>query len=413
MHIAIIGAGAAGCFAAIELRRRAPHCSVTLYERATRPLIKVGLTGGGRCNLSNVALEEVDALSALYPRGERLMKRLLREFGVAETCRWFEAEGVPLTVQEDGCVFPASQEAAQVVRTLTRLMHDTGARLETGKRLTALARVPYNMGEAYELTFADGSCTRADAVLVTTGGAPKSSGLAWLDAVGVERVAPVPSLFALCVEGEELHRLSGTVVPEVTLALCGTKLRATGTLLLTHLGISGPATLRLSAYAARPLAEGGYRAPIAIGWLSSVEEAQHFVRQTAAEHPRQQLASRYPDTFVARLWDYLLRRASLDPARRWGELGTRDANRLVELLTHDRYLVTGRNPYKEEFVTCGGVALTALQPRTLEAKNAPGLYFAGEVLDLDGVTGGYNLQAAWTTGYVAARALAARASSGE
>ncbi len=401
-HIAIIGAGAAGCFAAIELHRRLPEATVTVYESGQRPLAKVAVTGGGRCNLTNT-FAHVRSLAEVYPRGERLMKRLLREFGADATLRWFEGEGVRFVTQPDQCIFPASQDAMEIVRTLTRAMDRAGVRLCCNHRL---AQVRKDEAEVFHLTFTDGTSATADRLLVATGGAPKASGLVWLDALGVERVAPVPSLFSFCVDNAALCALTGCVVEEATAALPGTKFRAAGALLVTHRGVSGPAVLKLSSYAARHLAEQDYHARLSIGWLPSVVAATDFLNSAASDHARKQVASVYPRALNARLWGHLLTRAGVAPDRRWGELSRSEYNRLVETLTNDLYPLSGRNPSREEFVTCGGVALPGVDPRTLQSRACSGLYFAGEVLDVDAITGGFNLQAAWTTGYVAARGLA-------
>jgi hypothetical protein len=400
--IAVIGAGAAGCFAAIEIKRLRPEAEVTVYESGQRPLAKLAVTGGGRCNITNT-FARVRSLAAVYPRGERLMKRLLREFDAEATLRWFEGEGIRFVTQEDQCIFPASQDAMEVVRALTRAMERSGVRLRTGHRLARVEKI----GEEFRLQFMNNTTARADRLLVATGGAPKAGSLAWLDALGVERVAPVPSLFTFLVDDAPLCALTGTVVEEAVAALPGTKFRAEGPLLITHRGLSGPAVLKLSSYAARHLAKAGYHARLAIGWLPSATEAQDFIAEATAEQGRKQVTSFYPRALNARLWSHLLSRAGIAADRRWGEMSRKESNRLVEVLTNDQYTITGRNPSKEEFVTCGGVSLTAVEARTLEARTCLGLFFAGEVLDIDAVTGGFNLQAAWTTGHVAALGMVA------
>jgi hypothetical protein len=406
-HIAIVGAGAAGCFAAIHLKRRLPEAAVTVYESGRRPLAKVAVTGGGRCNLTNT-FAEVRSLAAVYPRGERLMKRLLRVWDAEATCRWFQAEGVRLVTQADQCVFPAAQDAMEVVRALTRAMERSGVRLQCEHRVGAVSRDE----RGFHLAFTHGGTATADLLLVATGGAPKASSLAWLDGLGVERVAPVPSLFTFVVADAELRALTGTVVERATVALPGTKLRADGPLLVTHRGLSGPAVLKLSSYAARLLAERGYEARLSVGWLPTTAEATDFIAEASCEQPRRQVSTFYPRALNARLWGHLLRRAGVADERRWGELSRREANRLVETLTNDLYDIAGRDAAKEEFVTCGGVALTDVDARTLESRSCPGLYLAGEVVDVDAITGGFNLQAAWTMGYVAALAMAERLRAG-
>ena len=401
--IAIIGAGAAGCFAAAELARTAPQAEVHVFERLSRPLAKLLLTGGGRCNLTN-SFAGVRSLEAVYPRGHRLMRRLFHRFDHRAAMAWFEREGVALVVQEDQCVFPRSQQARQVADTLLSLMRRHGVRLHLGHRLEDIC--PAEAG--YQLTFAEQPAPlHFDAVVVTTGGSPRASGLDFLGSLGVERVAPVPSLFSVVVSDAELRALSGTVVEEATVRLSGTKLKAEGALLVTHLGLSGPAMLRLSAHAARYLAERDYRAEVAVNWLGALneEETLSLLSDLARENAGKQLANVWPSALNRRLWLYLLQSLSLRPTERWSSLSPKTLRRLAARLTNHALPVEGRNPFKEEFVTCGGVALSEINAETLEHKRHPALFFAGEVLDVDAVTGGFNLQAAWTMGAVVAQAL--------
>ena len=389
--IAIIGAGAAGCFAAAELARTAPQAEVHVFERLSRPLAKLLLTGGGRCNLTN-SFAGVRSLEAVYPRGHRLMRRLFHRFDHRAAMAWFEREGVALVVQDDQCVFPRSQQARQVADTLLSLMRRHGVRLHLGRRLEDIR--PAEAG--YWLTFAEQPAPlHFDAVVVTTGGSPRASGLDFLGSLGVARVAPVPSLFSVVVDDAELRALSGT------------KLRAEGALLLTHLGLSGPAMLRLSAHAARFLAERGYRAEVAVNWLGALneEETLSLLSDLARENAGKQLANVWPSALNRRLWLYLLQGLSLRPTERWSSLSPKTLRRLAARLTNHALPVEGRNPFKEEFVTCGGVALSEINAEALEHKRHPALFFAGEVLDVDAVTGGFNLQAAWTMGAVVAQAL--------
>ena len=390
-RIAVIGAGAAGCFCAAELRRRLPAVKVDVYESGPKPLAKVAITGGGRCNLTN-SFEGIRSLGEAYPRGERLMKRLLRVFSQEDTWRWFEAAGVPLVLQDDHCVFPRSQDAMDVVHALLRRMEGVNLLLRTpvhsiGPDLTV-------DGEAY------------DAVVVTTGGAPK--GLPLLESLDLEWVPTVPSLFTFTVRDEGLRALMGLVV-EATVSLPGTPFKADGPLLITDWGLSGPAVLKLSSYAARHLHDAGYQAPLSVNWLSlSESETRSLLEELSAANPRKQVSNTPPAGLQARLWNYLTVKAGLRPDIRWAELGSKGLNKLVNTLTQDIYAIAGKTRFRDEFVTCGGVALSNLNPATLECKQYPGLYFAGEVLDIDAVTGGFNLQAAWTTGYVAAQSIASK-----
>ena len=387
MRIAVVGGGAAGCFCAIHTARLRPEAEVTLYEAGPKLLAKVAVTGGGRCNLTN-SFRDVERLAEVYPRGEQLMKRALRRFSHEDTMRWFEAEGVRLTVQDDQCVFPVSQDAMQIVRTLERALREAGVHIRCNAKVEHIADLD------------------ADRIVVAVGGSSQEK-LRRLLPPDIDVTPCVPSLFTLKIPDDGLRALMGTVVERTALSLAGTKYRSQGTLLLTDWGVSGPATLRLSSYAARHLAENGYGGTLLVNWLDAPEaDAREWMAATAAANPRKQAAGTPPDGITARLWRHLLQRAGLRDDLRWAELGGKGAARLAAVLTADAYPVAGRARFKEEFVTCGGVSLNAIDINTLESKAHPGLFFAGEALDVDAVTGGFNLQAAWTTGFVAACGLA-------
>ena len=392
-RIAVIGAGAAGCFCAAELRRRLPAVKVDVYESGSKPLAKVAITGGGRCNLTN-SFEGIRSLGEAYPRGERLMKRLLRVFSQEDTWRWFEDAGVPLVLQDDHCVFPRSQDAMDIVHALLRKMEG----------VNLLLRTPvHEIRDAGHL-LVDGA--PYDAVVVTTGGAPK--GLPLLECLDLEWIPTVPSLFTFTIQDEGLRALMGLVV-EATVSIPGTTSKADGPLLITDWGLSGPAVLKLSSYAARHLHDAGYKAPLSVNWLSLSEaETRALLEELSTDNPRKQVSNTPPAGLQVRLWNYLTIKSGLRPDIRWAELGSKGLNKLVNTLTQDSYAIAGKTKFRDEFVTCGGVALSNLNPATLESKQYPGLYFAGEVLDIDAITGGFNLQAAWTTGYVAAQSIASK-----
>ena len=403
MNISIIGAGAAGCFAAIEAARRMPQADICVYESLNRPLAKVAITGGGRCNLTN-SFQEVRSLETVYPRGARLMKRLFHTFDHRDTMRWFEAEGVPLTVQDDQCVFPRSQDAQDIVGTLLRLMKRHGVAIKTSSRAESIEP---QEGGGYKISFAGGGCVSSDAVIVTTGGSPRAGGAAFLNPLQLKTVPPVPSLFSFALEAHPLKSLMGIVVANVTARLAGTNFKTDGPLLITHWGVSGPAILKLSSHAARHLAECGYRATLSMNWLGEMNEAEalDLLKEIKEENPQKQLASAFPRQLGKRLWLYLLESLRLPAEQKWASVGTKDLRRLAAGCTNHLLPIAGRNRHKEEFVTCGGVALSEINPSTLECRSHPRLFFAGEVLDVDAVTGGFNLQAAWTMGYVAASNL--------
>ena len=408
MKTIIIGAGAAGCFAAINLKRMAPEADVTVVESGRKALAKVAVTGGGRCNLTN-SFAGIKSLATAYPRGERLMKRLLNEFDHNDTCRWFEKEGVRLVTQDDECVFPASQDAMEIVGTLTRLMGRLGVKLKTNHRVEHIYKVENGNG-GFGIAFTDSALPplQADMVIVTTGGCPRLSGPGFPGNLGVDMAEPVPSLFSICLPDNPITALTGTVVADVTATLTGTKTQAYGPLLITHWGMSGPAILKLSAYAARTLHDNGYKARISINWMgtASEQETMETLMEMAIRNPGKQLQSVYPTRLNSRLWTHLIEKSGLKPTARWGEMARKSYNKMVNTLVNDQYYANGKCRFKEEFVTCGGVVLSNISAKTLECKHLPGLYFAGEVLDVDAITGGFNLQAAWTMGYVAAKSAA-------
>lgn len=428
--VAIIGAGAAGCFCAIEYKRLHPHADVCIYESGSRALAKVAITGGGRCNLTNT-FAQVSDLRQVYPRGDKLMRKALSAFSHRDTWQWFEQAGVRLVAQDDECVFPQSQDAMQIVRTLLHLLHHHGVRLELHHRVESISPVspPSSQGEKpqgsttsplgetgeelYQISFVQRPevspqpSVLARHVVVTTGGHPRPSGYDMLRHLNLDIIAPLPSLFTFNVAGDWHQQLMGTVVQQASVGICGTKFRTDGPLLLTHWGMSGPAILRLSSHAARHLAEHDYRVQISVHWLYPFAESdvRDLLAQLRADNSQRLVTSAYPQQLTSRHWQVLCQRASIPADQRWGALNAKQVNRLTTVLTADTYDVTGRCHFKEEFVTCGGVSLKSINPKTLESRHHPGLYFAGEVLDVDAVTGGFNLQAAWSTAYVVAHNL--------
>lgn len=380
MQTAIVGGGAAGFFLAISLKERVPQMRVVVFEAGQRVLRKVRVSGGGRCNCTNT-FEEVTDLAQVYPRGHRLIKRLLHEFSARDAYQWFEAHGVRLTVQPDGCVFPASQDSQSVIDCFLYHSRRLGVEVVTGRRI----------GDIDELN-------EFDFIAVTTGGGVPPLG-------EPEGSSLCPSLFSLSIADDGLKGLMGCVVDSVAIGLAGTKFKAQGPLLVTHWGVSGPSVLRLSSYAARHLFEQNYRATLSVNWLSTTEaELRPVLSDTALRHPQKQVSTTNPFGLSSRLWQHLVAKAGI--SKRWGELSAKDQNRLCNVLVADTYPIAGRAPFRDEFVTCGGIPLQSIDPHTLESRTRPNLYFAGEVLDIDGVTGGFNFQAAWTTAYTVAQAIA-------
>lgn len=382
MRTAIVGGGAAGFFLAINLKELCPQMEVTIFEKSKKVLAKVEVSGGGRCNCTN-SFAAVHDLSQVYPRGHRLMKRLFKTFDYRAAYAWFERHGVRLVTQDDHCVFPASQDSHTIINLFLYEAKRHGIEIRTAQKIESLDQL-----------------RDYDFIAITTGGGTASM-------AGVPAIDAVPSLFTFSIADEALTALMGTVVEDATAFIPGTKLRASGPLLITHWGMSGPAILRLSSYAARELYDHQYQMPLAVNWLSKKDpEILQELQAIIANHPQKQITSIRPFGLPSRLWEYLTQKTLGERAsNRWQNLNQKELNRLVNSLSNDPYQIAGRAPFKDEFVTCGGVSLDAVDPNTLESKTVSGLYFAGEVLDIDGVTGGFNFQAAWTTAYIVAQAI--------
>ena len=388
-RLAIVGGGAAGFFLAVNVKEMLPEMEVTIFERSHRVLAKVEVSGGGRCNCTN-SFEEVTDLSQVYPRGHRLLKRLFNVFDQRDAFAWFERHGVPLVVQDDQCVFPQAQDSHAIINCFLSLARRYHIEIRTGCKVQSLDDVK-----------------EYDYVAVTTGGSPKGEGLRWLAALGHEIEDPVPSLFSFTIRDERLQALMG-VVTDVETMIPSTKFRAAGPMLITHWGVSGPAVLKLSSHAARYLAVHSYQVPLTVRWLQQQDqEMASLLYEQVVTQPKKLLTTYNPFGLQQRLWTYLVEKALEKRAQiRWAEINKKDVNRLVNVLQNDTYQIAGRAPFKDEFVTCGGISLKAVNASTLESKHVPHLYFAGEVLDIDGVTGGFNFQAAWTTAYTVARSIA-------
>lgn len=402
MNVAVIGGGAAGFFAAICVKENHPLARVTIYERSKQLLAKVKVSGGGRCNVTN-ACTDLDALAAAYPRGGRALKKAFRVFSTTETMAWFESRGVPLMTQEDGCVFPASQSSQSILNCFLDRSQELGIEIQQGTHIQALnpqagkLEMISNHGEALDQLF--------DKVIIATGGSPRREGLAWIEALGHTISDPVPSLFTFNMPGENITKLPGVVVENTLVSIQGSKLKTQGPLLITHWGMSGPAILKLSAFGARELHTRNYAFKIQVNWTNATDHEQVIqeLQKVIVKQPNKILGNIRPFGLPERLWHYLLEKSEIDASLKGSLLGKKAQNKLVNTLTNDVYEVQGKTSFKAEFVTCGGVSLSSINLQTMQSKVCPNLYFAGEVLDIDGITGGYNFQAAWTTAFIAAK----------
>jgi len=399
MRIGIIGGGASGFFSAIAAKENYPEAKVVIIEKSRQILSKVKISGGGRCNLTN-ACDPKDLYQA-YPRGGRSLKKAFHLFNNEDCVEWFETRGVPLVTQDDNCIFPVSQDSQSIIDCF--LKECKRLRIEIQKGLAVKSIKP--VGEQFELGFeADDVLSGTfDKLIVTTGGSPKRKGLEWLESLGHKIESPVPSLFTFNMPTEAVTKLMGIVVENALVTLPGTKLKSDGPLLITHWGMSGPAILKLSAFGARVLSEKDYDFKILVNWVnaSSNDVVIEDLNKIIKENTNKILANYRPYALPDRLWQFLLEKGDLSPQKRWGELGKKGLNKLLNLLTNDEYVVKGKTTFRDEFVTCGGVSLKNVDMSSMQSKKCKNLYFAGEVLDIDAITGGYNLQAAWSTGFLA------------
>ncbi len=401
MHIAIIGGGAAGCFAAANIKA-GTNGKVTLYEKTGKLLQKVKVSGGGRCNVTHACFD-VQELITKYPRGKQFLKKTLYQFSPQHTIDWFQERGVPLKTEEDGRMFPTTDSSQTIIDCLTEALSKNKVDIQYHK---SIKKVQQN-NDRFQLTFADGTTATADKVLIACGGFPKKEQYQWLLDLGHQIEEPVPSLFTFNMPQHPITELMGVVVQDVTLKVKDTKIVQEGPLLITHWGMSGPAVLKTSAWAARVLQEKNYNFTISINWLKDIREEElreeiMSLRQTIG---KQLVKNKNPFQLPKRLWEYFLQQADIDNETNWGELPAKQQNKLIVSLVRDEYEVKGKTTFKEEFVTCGGIKLSEVNPKTMESKLAQGLYFAGELLNVDGVTGGFNFQHAWSSAYIAAQAM--------
>ncbi len=398
MKVAIIGGGAAGYFAAISVKEHHPSAEVSILEKSTKVLAKVKVSGGGRCNVTNGCATTKQLLQG-YPRGAKLLKKLFREFDNHTTQGWFEKHGVSLKTEKDGRVFPMSNSSQTIIDCLQEKINRLGIQVLMSSDVTSIRLEP----DSIDLITKSKGSMAYDRVIITTGGSPKRSGFSWLEQAGVEIIPPVPSLFTFNMPQESITSLMGVVVNNAAVNIQGAKLKAEGPLLITHWGMSGPAILKLSSFGARLLADMNYQYKVQVNWVNVQNEelVKSTLTEITASNHHKLMVNLAPYDLPKRFWVYMLAKAGIEEHKKWGDLGKKAMNKLVTIMTNDVYQVSGKTTFKEEFVTCGGVSVSAINTQSLASTVDPRLYFAGEVLDIDGITGGYNFQAAWTTGFIA------------
>lgn len=402
-RVIVIGGGAAGCFGAIACAEAHPQTQVTLLEAGRAPLGKVRISGGGRCNVTHACFDPV-ALTQHYPRGGKALRGAFTRFQPQDTVAWFAKHGVRLKTEADGRMFPVTDDSGTIVNCLLDSARNAGVLLRTGM---AVADVTQSK-TGFETTLKSGEILTSDRLLLATGSSPQGYQIA--KSLGHTVAPPVPSLFTFNIPDPQLRELAGVAVETAQVRLLAPDakpLEQRGPLLITHWGLSGPAILKLSAWGARSLHDTQYRAALFINWLPNLnsDAVRQKLQAEKTEQGKRAIASNNPFLLPRRLWQYLTARAEITPEQRWADLSKAHLHALVSELTQGKYQIQGKGVFKEEFVTCGGVSLKEVDFKTMESRCCPGLYFAGEVLDIDGVTGGFNFQSAWTTGWLAGQAM--------
>lgn len=403
--LVVIGGGAAGIFCAVNAARMNPVLEVILLEKSSKFLSKVWISGGGRCNLTHACFDR-EEMSRHYPRGQRFVKKAFHRFFTTDTIQWFEERGVPLKTEADGRMFPQSDNSESIVSCLLKEVNQYKVDIRMNAEVLQLQKKE----NGFALLLSQAKTLEADYVCVACGGYPKTSMFDWLLQTGHTIEPPVPSLFTFNIPHHPVTGLMGVSVPAATVKISGTKMEETAPLLITHWGLSGPAVLKLSARGARELAERNYHFSVIVNWLPGQQDQQLAIqfRSIRTELAAQKISLRNPFGLPQRLWDLLLELSGIDKEKRWADLPAKEQNKLVANIVHCPFDVKGKTTFKEEFVTAGGISLSGIDVNTMQSKTVPGLYFAGEIMDVDGVTGGFNFQHAWTSGFIAASAVAGR-----
>jgi predicted Rossmann fold flavoprotein len=399
----VIGGGAAGFFCAVNAARMNATLKVVVLEKSNKLLSKVKVSGGGRCNVTHACFD-IHEMSTKYPRGERFVRKAFHQFFTTDTIVWFEARGVKLKTESDGRMFPVTNSSQSIIDCLLKEANTFGVEILMNRDVSELRidngkwRIGLKTGEVFV----------ADFVCVASGGFPKLSQFDWLKHTGHTIVEPVPSLFTFNIPNNAITELMGISVPAATVKIQSTKLKNNGPLLITHWGMSGPCVLRLSALGARELQKMNYNFTISVNWLGDEKEndVREKIQLTRTASGSKKISNHHLFQLPARLWQFLLQQAAIKQEWRWADLPLKEQNKLIQLLINHEFTVKGKTTFKEEFVTAGGVDIREVDANTMQSKLQPNLFFAGEILDVDGITGGFNFQHAWTSGFVAAKAIA-------
>lgn len=397
IKVAVIGGGAAGFFAAINCAITHQNFVITIFEKTNKLLAKVRISGGGRCNVTHACFDP-SRLTEFYPRGKKELRGPFSRFNTQHTVEWFESRGVKLKTEDDGRMFPVTDDSETIVQCLMNAADDAGVNIKVHRGVVKIEK-----DKNFILTFQDGEQYICDKVIVTTGGNPNVKGYEWLASLGHTIVAPVPSLFTFNIPSSPLKGLEGVSVPDAIVSIPESKLKEKGPVLITHWGLSGPGVIRLSALAARWLNGVDYFTTIYINWLSEYNEVslKEYITSIKQHHGTRKVNSTSPLGLPQRLWERICELSGIDDRMNYADLSNQKINAFCNLLIAMPLKLRGKTTYKEEFVTCGGVSLKEVDLKTMESRIVKGLFFAGEVLDIDGITGGFNFQSAWTTGWLA------------
>ena len=409
MNVIVIGGGAAGFFGAIACAEANPNLRVTLIEAGSKPLAKVRISGGGRCNVTHHCFEPA-LLVENYPRGGKALRGAFSRFQPRDTVQWYESRGVKLKTEADGRMFPVTDSSSTIINCLMQSAEKAGVDLRTGVGVKTVKQYLDDRGQNYfKIGLKNERVLKCDRLLIATGSNPL--GYRWAKNLGHKIESSVPSLFTFNIKDPRLEGLAGLSVSnaKVKIGTGKNKLEQTGALLITHWGVSGPAVLKLSAWGARSLFDLKYNSTLQINWLPKYnqEELKQIFSKLKETHPKKKIVNYCPVELPKRLWQSLNGYSAISPDKVWSEISKKELNKLVVEILQGQYDIKGKGVFKDEFVTCGGVSLKEVNFKTMESKKCPGLYFAGEVLDIDGVTGGFNFQSAWTTSWLAGQAIAA------
>jgi len=399
----VIGGGAAGFFAAINAVERNPRLKTMIVEKSGKLLSKVKVSGGGRCNVTHACFSIAEMIKK-YPRGEKFLKRAFHQFFTTDTIEWFEKRNVKLKTEPDGRMFPESNSSETIINCLMHEANKFHVEILMNREIVKIEKT----SDRFQLTTKDNSVLIADLVCVACGGFPKSSQYNWLTALGHTFESPVPSLFTFNIPNNSISQLMGISVENAEVKINGTKFLQQGPILITHWGLSGPAILKLSAFAARQLSNMHYDFSISVNWIAGFHEnlVLEKLKLIRYQFASKRMSNKNPFNLPQRLWEYHLEQCGINLEIRWADLPAKQQNQLAKQLCAQQFHVKGKTTFKEEFVTAGGIKLNEVNAKTMESTIVPGLFFAGEILDVDGITGGFNFQNAWTTGWIAASSIA-------